>query len=125
MGIEKITDRIAAEAKADYAAVVGSAKQEARSILADAKAAAEKILADAEESGRTEKEKAVKYGKSAADIDAGKIILKKKQELLLLFTHRNRLKTGKTWIRIPVMAETAGRIKKSSARSRMTALPNS
>ena len=50
---------------------------------------------------------------------------KKKQELLLLFTHRNRLKTGKTWIRIPVMAETAGRIKKSSARSRMTALPNS
>ena len=28
-------------------------------------------------------------------------------------------------IRIPVMAETAGRIKKSSARSRMTALPNS
>ncbi len=82
MGIEKITDRIAAEAKADYDAVVGSAKQEARSILADAKAAAEKILADAEESGRTEKEKAVKYGKSAADIDAGKIILKKKQELL-------------------------------------------
>lgn len=72
MGIEKITDRIAAEAKADYDAVVGSAKQEARSILADAKAAAEKILADAEESGRTEKEKAVKYGKSAADIDAGK-----------------------------------------------------
>ena len=45
MGIEKITDRIAAEAKADYDAVVGSAKQEARSILADAKAAAEKILA--------------------------------------------------------------------------------
>ena len=31
MGIEKITDRIAAEAKADYDAVVGSAKQEARS----------------------------------------------------------------------------------------------
>ena len=58
MGIEKITDRIAAEAKADYDAVVGSAKQEARSILADAKAAAEKILADAEESGRTEKAKA-------------------------------------------------------------------
>ena len=36
----------------------------------------------------------------------------RKQELLLLFTHRNRLKTGKTWIRIPVMAETAGRIEK-------------
>ena len=31
---------------------------------------------------KKEKEKAVKYGKSAADIDAGKIILKKKQELL-------------------------------------------
>ena len=51
--------------------------------------------------------------------------IRKKQEPLPLFIHRNRLKTGKTWIRIPVMAETAGRIKKSSARSRMTALPNS
>ena len=27
-------------------------------------------------------------------------ILEEKQELLLLFTHRNRLKTGKIWIRI-------------------------
>ena len=52
-------------------------------------------------------------------------ILEEKTGTPTVFTHRNRLKTGKTWIRIPVMAETAGRIKKSSARSRMTALPNS
>ena len=82
MGIEKITDRIAAQAKESYDEVVGKARDEADAILANAKEKAEAITKAAEEMGQVEKEKLIKYGKSAADIDAGKIILSKKQEIL-------------------------------------------
>ena len=43
MGIEKITDRITAEAEAAYDEAVKSAREEASSILAEANSKAEKI----------------------------------------------------------------------------------
>lgn len=82
MGIEKITDRIEGEAKAAYDEAVEKARSEASSILAQAKEKAEKILTQALAQGETEKENIIKYRKSVADIDAGKIILRKKQEIL-------------------------------------------
>ncbi len=82
MGIEKITDRITGEAKAAYDEAVEKARSEASSILAEAKEKADKILNEALAQGETEKENIIKYRKSVADIDAGKIILKKKQEIL-------------------------------------------
>ena len=82
MGIEKITDRITAEAEAAYDEAVKSAREEASSILAEANSKAEKILADALQRGQLEKENIIKYRKSVADIDAGKILLQKKQEIL-------------------------------------------
>ncbi len=82
MGIEKITDRITGEAKAAYDEAVAKAQGEASSILAEAKEKADKILAEALAQGQTEKDNIVKYRKSVADIDAGKIILEKKQEIL-------------------------------------------
>ncbi len=82
MGIEKITDRITGEAKAAYDETVEKARSEASSILAEAKEKADKILNEALAQGETEKENIIKYRKSVADIDAGKIILKKKQEIL-------------------------------------------
>ena len=82
MGIEKITDRITGEAKAAYDEAVTKAQGEASSILAEAKEKADKILAEALAQGQTEKDNIVKYRKSVADIDAGKIILEKKQEIL-------------------------------------------
>ncbi len=82
MGIEKITDRITGEAKAAYDEAVEKARSEASSILAEAKEKADKILSEALAQGETEKENIIKYRKSVADIDAGKIILKKKQEIL-------------------------------------------
>lgn len=82
MGIEKITDRIEGEAKAAYDEAVEKARSEASSILAQAKEKAEKILTQALAQGQTEKENIIKYRKSVADIDAGKIILRKKQEIL-------------------------------------------
>lgn len=81
-GIEKITARIIAEAKAEYDAAVSLAEQEAASVLTAAKMQAEQILADAAAKGQREKEKTIQYRKSLADIDAGKIILAKKQEIL-------------------------------------------
>ena len=82
MGIEKITDRITAEAEAAYDEAVKSAREEASSILAEANSKAEKILADALQRGQLEKENIINYRKSVADIDAGKILLQKKQEIL-------------------------------------------
>ncbi|MFR4782394.1 MAG: flagellar hook-length control protein FliK [Pilosibacter sp.] len=41
-------------------------------------------------------------------------ILEEKTGTPTVIYTRNRLKTGKTWIRIPVMAETAGRIKRAA-----------
>lgn len=82
MGIEKITDRITAEAKAAYDEAVTTARREASAIIEDANVRAEKILTDALMRGQTEKENIIKYRKSVADIDAGKVILKKKQEIL-------------------------------------------
>lgn len=80
--IEKITARIIAEAKAEYDAAVSLAEQEAASVLTAAKMQAEQILADAAAKGQREKEKTIQYRKSLADIDAGKIILARKQEIL-------------------------------------------
>lgn len=82
MGIEKITDRITAEAKSAYDEAVTAARREASAIIEDANVKAEKILTDALTRGQTEKEKIIKYRKSVADIDAGKVILQKKQEIL-------------------------------------------
>ena len=82
MGIEKITDRITGEAKAAYDEAVEKARSEASSVLAQAKEKADKILTEALAQGETEKENIIKYRKSVADIDAGKIILRKKQEIL-------------------------------------------
>ena len=82
MGIEKITERITGEANAAYDEAVEKARSEASSILAEAKEKADRILTEALAQGQTEKENIIKYRKSVADIDAGKIILKKKQEIL-------------------------------------------
>lgn len=81
-GIEKITDRIIAEARAEYDAAVKTAEQEAASVLAAAKIQAEQLLEDAEKNGEQEKEKLIRYRKSTADIDAAKTVLAKKQEIL-------------------------------------------
>ncbi len=82
MGIEKITNRITAEAQAEREAIIEEAQRAAETVLSEARAKAEAILLKAENDGRNEKEKLIKYRKSTADIDAGKIILAKKQEIL-------------------------------------------
>ena len=73
MSIEKITSKILGEASEDREIVLAEAKEKADAIIAKAKAEAESYVA---------KEKTISRRKSVADIDARKMVLQKKQELL-------------------------------------------
>ncbi len=82
MSIDKITSTILAEAEQERETLLAEAKEQCDQIIQEARAKADKITSDMARKGSEEKEKIVERCRSVASIDAKKIILKKKQEIL-------------------------------------------
>ncbi|MCR5181672.1 MAG: hypothetical protein K6D56_01465 [Clostridia bacterium] len=82
MSIDKITSTILAEAEAEKETILAEAKEQCDKIISEARAKADKITSDMVKKGNEEKEKIVERRRSVAAIDAKKITLKKKQDIL-------------------------------------------
>lgn len=81
-GIEKITAKIAADAQTEADAVLAQAKAEAAAITAQAQAKADAIAAELAEKGRRAAAEREERMASVAQLDARKVRLAAKQELL-------------------------------------------
>lgn len=82
MSIEKITERIMADAQSNADEIMNKAKERAGHIKADAQEKADKILRDADKNGKIEKEKIISQKHAVADIDGRKFILQRKQDMI-------------------------------------------
>lgn len=81
-GIEKITDRIAAQAEAQEKAMNDRAETQARAVYAGYQAAADQDYKDALEKGRRDAEQRVERMGSVSQLEARKLQLAAKQEML-------------------------------------------
>lgn len=82
MSIEKITARILQEAQAEADALKKQAEEEAASVLAAAQAEADKITADAVAKAEKDATVLVERRKSVAELEARKMRLAAKQEMI-------------------------------------------
>ena len=82
MSLEKITEKILAEAETEKSSLLEEARLEAERILAEADAKAQAITDDAEKRGHEEREKIIEGRNSVINVDIRKIKLEKKQEVL-------------------------------------------
>ena len=82
MSIDKITSTILAEAEQEKERLLAEAQEQCDQIIKEANEKAEKITADMVRKGNEEKDKIIERRRSVASIDAKKITLKKKQEIL-------------------------------------------
>ena len=82
MSLEKITDKILAEAEAEVNDLIKAAEEEAAKILEDANEKAKAILEDAENRGHEEREKIIEGRNSVINVDIRKIKLEEKQKVL-------------------------------------------
>lgn len=82
MSIEKITSKIIEGGETAKSEALNAAKLQCDTILSEAKQKADKILEAGEVKANEEKEKMISRGKSVAGIDARKVLLAKKQELI-------------------------------------------
>ena len=83
MSIEKITSKIIGEAEEKKKAVLADAKEKVDRILAAAREEADQYLAAEVAKGEEAKATLISRHHSVAEIDCRKLILQKKQELLL------------------------------------------
>lgn len=82
MSIKKITEKIINDAEEIKRIRLEEAKKQCERILSEAEAKAKNHIAEMSRAGEEEKSKIIERRKSVSDIDAGKVILGKKQELL-------------------------------------------
>lgn len=81
-GIEKITERIAAQSDADVKALMGRANAQAKAIYDGYQAAADQDYADTLKKGESDAAQRVERLGSVAQLEARKLQLKTKQEML-------------------------------------------
>ena len=82
MSIDKITSTILAEAESEKERLLNEAQEQCDQIIKEAHEKADKITQNMVKKGNEEKEKIVDRRRSVAAIDAKKITLQKKQEIL-------------------------------------------
>ena len=82
MSIDKITSTILAEAESEKERLLAEAQEQCDQIIKEAREKAEGISQNMVKKGNEEKEKIIERRRSVASIDAKKIILEKKQEIL-------------------------------------------
>ena len=82
MSLEKITDKILSEAKAESEKIIDEAKAEAEKIRSEADEKIREILEDAENRGQSEREKIIDGRNSVINVDIRKLMLAKRQEVL-------------------------------------------
>ena len=82
MSLEKITDKILAEAEQEVKNLVEDAEREAAQIISEAEEKAQAILKDAEDRGHEEREKIIEGRNSVINVDIRKITLEEKQKVL-------------------------------------------
>lgn len=82
MSLEKITEKILSEAKAESDKILDAAKAEAEQISAGAEEKIREILEDVENRGQREREKIIDGRNSVINVDIRKLMLAKRQEVL-------------------------------------------